>query len=100
MTLHILVKNKHTAKSIATELFNRKLIFNAVINENITSLEQNGTEIIEKKMTMLITLGKAINYTEVTTLINQMFANDMPVFYSIPILNYNSDANKLVTKKE
>lgn len=100
MTLHIFVKSKHAAKAIAVELFNRKLILNAVINENITSLEQNGTEIIEKNMTVLITLGKAINYTEITALINQMFSNDTPLVYSMPILNHNSDANKLGTNKE
>ena len=41
-------------------------------------------------MTLLIVIGKAINYPEATALINQMFPNDKPVFYSIPVINYDT----------
>ncbi len=100
MTLQIIVKNKQIAKAIAHEMFNRKLIYNAIINENVTSFEQSGTELIEKSMAMLITTGRAMNYADATVLIKQMFPTDEPVFYSIPVLNYNNPSNNLATKEK
>ena len=78
------------ATVIARELFNQKLIFKASLHANVTTFEQTETELVEKDMTLLIVIGKAMNYPEATALINQMFPNDKPVFYSIPVINYDT----------
>ena len=97
MVLHVFTKNRNMATEIARELFNQKLIFNASIHANATTFEQTGTELIENDMTLLTVIGKAMNYPEATALIDQMFPNDKPVFYSTPVINYNSAAKSLPT---
>lgn len=97
MALHIFTKNRNMATEMARELFNKKLIFNAFINDNVTTFEQTGTELIEKDMTLLTVIGRAMNYPKATALIDQMFPNDKPVFYSIPLINYNNAAKSLPT---
>ena len=83
-------KNRNMATVTARELFDQKLIFNASLHANVTTFEQTETELVEKDMTLLIVIGKAMNYPEATALINQMFPNDKPVFYSIPVINYDT----------
>ena len=90
MVLHVFTKNRNMTTVIARELFIKKLIFNASLHANVTTFEQTETELIEKDMTLLIVIGKAMNYPEATALINQMFPNDKPVFYSIPVINYDT----------
>ena len=90
MVLHVFTKNRNMATVIARELFDQKLIFNASLHANVTTFEQTETELVEKDMTLLIVIGKAMNYPEATALINQMFPNDKPVFYSIPVINYDT----------
>ncbi|MDQ3109149.1 MAG: hypothetical protein M3R17_04570 [Bacteroidota bacterium] len=37
--------------------------------------------------TLLVTIGKAVYYSNIATLIKQLFPKDEPLFYALPIIN-------------
>lgn len=87
IAIHILVKNTTEARAIAEELLQRKLTTKGLVIENAMLLEQDLAT--EWYGVMLITLTKASNYNEVLAILHQLFPNEMPNTYALPIINTN-----------
>lgn len=87
IAIHILVKNTIQARTIAEELFKRKLIAKGVVIENTMLLESDMDT--EWYGVMLITLTKAIHYDDVVNVLQQLFPTEVPNIYALPIVNSN-----------
>lgn len=87
IAIHILVKNTVQARVIAEELFQRELVTKSVVIENAILLEQDMAT--ECYGVMLITFTKAIHYNEIRTILQQLFPNEAPNIYALPIINTN-----------
>lgn len=92
IAIHILVKNATQARAIAEELFQRKLTTKGVVMENAMLLEQDLAT--EWYGVMLIALTKAIHYNEVFAILQQLFPNEIPNIYALPIINTNIQSSQ------
>ena len=84
---HYYTKNNQIAEVITTELFKKNLIFKASTIETANHLYFQDNKTICKNFVLLITLGKAIHFSEIKLILSQLFPNDSPFYYAVPILN-------------
>lgn len=87
ITLHIIAKNSIQAIAIAKELFKRNYIIKAMITENTLLIEQDDSR--NSSCTLLIIICKAVHSSDIAVIIKQLFSNDEPMFYALPIINTN-----------
>lgn len=84
---HIYTKNKEIAQVISTELFKKNLIFKASTIETANHIDFQDNKTTINSFVLLITLGKAIHFSEIKLILSQLFPNDSPFYYAVPVLN-------------
>jgi len=100
ITIHIVAKNTIQARVIAEELFKRNFIVKALISENMLLLEKNENQTSDSNSTLLVTIGRALYYSDIAALIKYLFPKDEPSFYALPIVNTNIILEKTAMTQE
>jgi len=100
ITIHIIAKNTIQARALAEELFKRNYIAKALISENIVLLEKNEKETIDTNSALLVTIGRALYYSDIAALIKYLFPKDEPSYYAFPIVNTNIIVEKTAMTQE
>ncbi|CAN5412056.1 hypothetical protein BH23BAC1_BH23BAC1_34010 [soil metagenome] len=96
--LHIITNEKEQAIEIVDYLVKEKLILDAIIMENITGRKRVGKGNFKSMdQTLIIGKTKALLFNTVDEQLREKYKKNMPVLYSIPIVNMDwEQANDLI----
>ncbi|GAB5522985.1 MAG: hypothetical protein Roseis2KO_08570 [Roseivirga sp.] len=95
--LHIICKDRQLSDDIADLLVKENLVLEAVTFQNVSVRvrEKNGT-VGRSEQTMLIGRTRGLLFNTVQELLRERYPTNMPVIYSMPIVNMNwQDADAL-----
>lgn len=86
--LHIITANNGQALEITDMLIEKKLIVDALTMEKVFVRKRNGYDDYENiEQTLIIGKTKALLFNDIDELLRKEYGEDMPVLYSIAIVN-------------
>ena len=100
--IHIVPQQNSAADEIVDLLVEKKLILNAMIHENIRIRQKSKEGKIENiRRTLVVGKTKALLFNIIDELLREMYGNEMPVLYSIPIVHMDwEQAEELMEETE
>ena len=86
------------ANDIVDFLVNNKLILDAVMMEKVTMRKKgNDNQLVSENKTLIMGKTKSLLFNLIDTKLRERYKDDMPILYSVPIVNMDWDqANELI----
>jgi len=96
--LHVVARSEEQANDIVSFLIDKKLILNPLMQENIALKKLNDKkELISEKRYLIMGKTKALLFNTIDKLLRDRHARNMPLLYSIPIVNMDwEQADELI----
>ena len=94
--VHIITESHDQAKEIALKLLSEKLIVSATLIEKTTNYSSENGVIEETCNTLVLGKTKAMLFDSIDRLLRELYPADMPVLYSIPIVNMDWEQAELL----
>lgn len=86
--LHIICNDRRQSDEIADLLVTKNLILSAVTFQSVSVREkQEDGSVGQSEQTMLIGRTRGILFNTVETRLREVYSSNMPVIYSVPIVN-------------
>ncbi len=99
MSLTIIAKDTEQAEQVATYLVKEKLVIEANLIENTNCYRLNkNQEVVKKSTTFLICTTKSLLFNQIDENLKGMYGKDMPVMYSVPIINMDWEQSKILVE--
>lgn len=98
--LHIVSNNSEQADDIIHFLVNKKLVLNALVQENVV-LKKRGEKqaIVSEKQILIMGKTKALLFNTIDKLLREKYGSNMPILYSLPIVSMDFEqANELINE--
>lgn len=86
--LHIITHDQKIATEICDYLVDRKLILNAVVMEQVHVRKlDSSNKLVSEPRILIMGKTKALLFDKIDRELREIYANQMPVLYSIPIVS-------------
>lgn len=98
--LHVVSNDIQQANEIIEFLVNKRLVLNALVQENVVLKKRGDQNKIESEKQILI-MGKtkALLFNTIDKLLLEKYGSKMPILYSIPIVSMDFEqANELINE--
>lgn len=98
--IHIVSNDENQANEIVDFLTLEKLVVDAVLFEKVTVRKRDKLGVLQnKQQIMIMAKTKALLFNHIDELLQQKYPLNMPVIYSLPILNMDfNQVNELVNE--
>ena len=98
--LHIVSNNAEQANDIIEFLVSKKLVLNALVQENVILKKRGEQEsIVSEKQILIMGKTKALLFNTIDKLLREKYGSKMPILYSIPIVSMDFEqANELINQ--
>lgn len=95
--IHIVTKDKEHALEIADLMIEQKLILDAVIDDHILVREKDEDGSFRtKSRARLMGRTKALLFNYIDSKLRELYPDDMPIIYSVPIVNMDWEQSHLL----
>jgi uncharacterized protein involved in tolerance to divalent cations len=97
MSLTLISNNAEQAEEIARYLLIEQLVIEANLIENTTCFRlDKDKQVVRKKSVALICTTKSLLFNKIDECLKEMYGKDMPVLYSVPIINMDWEQSQLI----
>lgn len=98
--IHVLTNDHSQALEISDFLVSKKLVVSAVIIQNAeTRTRDSNGKLISENQTFVMGKTKALLFNEIDHQLKAKYNSNMPVLYSVPIVNMDWDQSENLVKE-